>query len=164
MSNTGPSDGLMDKIVRKVARTLAQAEREFYKGLMEDSARVEKTMEKTFDGLEELWERSKGETDSVDKLKAKTRSRTQNVGLGREVLVDIFEGQEEITIVAGLPGVEKDDINVYLEDGKLKIEAGRYFKDIKLPQKVREDPVETDYRNGVLTLKFEVINRDKNRE
>ncbi len=156
MSSTGPFEDFMDKVIKKVARTLAQAEKEFTKGLMEDSARVEKTMEKTFDGLEELWGKNK-DIDSEDNLKVKTRSRTQNVGLGREVLVDIFEDEEAITIVAGLPGVEKEEINVYLEDGRLKIEAGRYFKDIKLPRRVKEDPVETEYRNGVLTLKFEVV-------
>lgn len=157
MSNTGPSDGLMDKIVRKVARTLVHAEKEFYKGLMEDSARVEETMEKTFNGLEELWEKNKGELESEESLKVKKRSKTQNLGSGKEVLVDLFEDEEIITIVAGLPGVEKEDINIYLEDSRLEIEAGKFFKEIKLPRKVREDPVETDFRNGVLTLKFEVI-------
>ncbi|MFO7968413.1 MAG: Hsp20/alpha crystallin family protein [Archaeoglobaceae archaeon] len=161
MSNTGPFEDFMDKVIKKVARTLARAEREFYKGLEEDATRVEKTMEKTFDGLEELWEKNKGELESDDNLKVKTSSKasskTQNVGLGKEVLVDIFEDKEEIIIVAGLPGVEKEDISVYLEDSRLKIEAGRYFKDIKLPRKVKEDPVETDYRNGVLTLRFEIL-------
>ncbi|MFP3908251.1 MAG: Hsp20/alpha crystallin family protein [Halobacteriota archaeon] len=161
MSITGPFDGLTDKIIKKVAKTLAQAEREFYKGLMEDSAKEEKSTEKTFDGLKDLWQKNKGEQeseDSTDNLRVKTRSRskTQNLGGGKDILVDIFEDQEVITIVAGLPGVEKEDINIFLEDSKLKIKAGRYFKEIKLPKKVKEDPVETDFRNGVLTLKFEV--------
>lgn len=157
MSNTGPFEDIMDKIIKKVARTLVQAEKEFYKGLMEDSARVEKTMENTFEGLEELWEKNKGELESEDSLRVKTRSKTQNKGTGKEILVDIFEDEEAITIVAGLPGVEKEDINIYLEDSRLKIEAGRYFREIKLPRKVKEDPVETDFRNGVLTLKFELM-------
>lgn len=147
----------MDKIVRKVARTLVQAEKEFYKGLREDSSRVEKAMEKTFDGLEDLWEKNSEALKSEDSLKVKKRSKTKNLGSGKEVLVDLFEDEEAITIVAGLPGVEKEDINIYLKDGRLEIEAGRYFKEIELPRKVKEDPVEKDFHNGVLTLKFEVI-------
>lgn len=157
MKNTGPFDDFMDKVIKKVARTLAQAEREFYKGLREDSSREEKTMEDAFDGLEELWGKNKGDLGSEDSLKVKTRSKTQNLGSGKEILVDIFEEEETIAIVAGLPGVEKEDINVYLKDSRLEIEAGRYFKEIKLPRNVKEDPVEKDFRNGVLTLKFEVM-------
>lgn len=156
MKNTGPFDNLMDKAIKKVARTLAQVEREFYKGLREDSSREEKTMEDAFDDFEGLWEKSNGEF-SEDSLKVKTRSKTQSLGLGKEILVDIFEGEGTITIVAGLPGVEKEDINVYLKDSRLEIEAGRYFKEIRLPRNVKEDPVEKDFRNGVLTLKFEIM-------
>ena len=59
-----------------------------------------------------------------------------------EPAVDIFEDENGITLVAELPGVEKDDIELNLTEGMLTLNASRgevsYLK--KVPLKFSPDP------------------------
>ncbi|MEM0020879.1 MAG: archaeal heat shock protein Hsp20 [Fervidicoccaceae archaeon] len=78
----------------------------------------------------------------------------------REPLVDVFESGNTLTIVAELPGVEKDKIDVKVHEGKLIIRASngerKYYKEIELPKKVKKESAKAQYRNGVLEVKFEL--------
>ena len=83
----------------------------------------------------------------------------------REPLIDVIEGDEEVTIVAELPGVEKEDIN--LDVGKETIgidvntEKRKYHKTLKLPCTVRAESAKAKYKNGVLEVKLKRIERRK---
>ncbi len=74
----------------------------------------------------------------------------------REPLVDVFDEQEAIRVIAELPGVEAHDIKVELEGDILTIAAEgkdrKYTKEILLPAKGTREALKTSYRNGILEV------------
>ncbi len=93
---------------------------------------------------------------------------TQNAAFN----LDVHETDTHYTVVADLPGLTTDSINVRLHEGVLTISAdvvrpevaegtrvhiqerfyGSLSRSINLPQPVNADAVEATYENGVLTL------------
>ena len=79
------------------------------------------------------------------------------VAEAREPLVDVFDEGEWILVVAELPGVEKDDIQIEVQDDILSLStAGRakYVREILLPSFVVPATMETSYRNGILEVRL----------
>lgn len=76
----------------------------------------------------------------------------------REPLVDVFETECEVHIVAELPGVDKKDIDLEGTEDSLTIRVDtseyKYYKEIALPAKVRVREAKTSYKNGVLEVIF----------
>jgi len=76
----------------------------------------------------------------------------------REPLVDVIDGEEEVTVIAELPGVSKEDIDLKTDDKTLTIkvdnEKRRYFKEVSLPAKIKSDSVKATYKNGILEVKL----------
>ena len=74
----------------------------------------------------------------------------------REPLVDIFEENNEIKVVAELPGVEKKDIKLYATTDRLTISVDtperKYYKEIDLPTEVDNTTPKTRYKNGILEV------------
>jgi HSP20 family protein len=72
----------------------------------------------------------------------------------REPLVDIIEEPDQIKIITELPGVEKDDIQLYATEKTLTIDVTnpehRYHKKLELPVAVNEETATSTCRNGVL--------------
>jgi len=83
----------------------------------------------------------------------------------REPLVDIIETDGEVHVVAELPGVDKKDIQLHATEETLTISVDipqrRYFKDVKLPVRVRVTEARTNYKNGVLEVTFPKIEKEK---
>lgn len=79
----------------------------------------------------------------------------------REPIVDVFDEEDRISVIAELPGVSEDEIKVEVAGDILNLMAAsrdrRYAKEILLPSKVKPESVKTSYRNGILeiTLKKE---------
>lgn len=93
---------------------------------------------------------------------------TQNASFN----LDVHESDTHYTVVADLPGLSADSINVRLHEGVLTISAevvrtepaegtrvhiqervvGTLSRSLNLPQPVNADAVEATYENGVLTL------------
>ena len=73
----------------------------------------------------------------------------------REPLVDVMNKEEVITILAELPGVNKDEIKVKVGDSHDKLEVsvpGKFYKCIDLPEKVKPKLGHAHYNNGVLEI------------
>ncbi len=74
----------------------------------------------------------------------------------REPLVDVIECDEEVTVTVEMPGVEKDDIDLSVNDDTLAIKAHRgnrnYSKTVKLPCPVIPDSTKATYKNGILDV------------
>jgi HSP20 family protein len=72
----------------------------------------------------------------------------------REPLVDVIQETEQVKVITELPGVEKDDIQLYATERTLTIDVTnperRYHKELELPFEVEEDSATSTYRNGVL--------------
>lgn len=82
----------------------------------------------------------------------------------REPLVDVIEGDREVMVVAELPGIETEDISLYLSEDILRIDvdtvARRYHKKLKLPCRIRSDTARATYKNGVLEVRLGRAERD----
>lgn len=79
----------------------------------------------------------------------------------REPIVDVFDEEDHILVIAELPGVSEDKIKVEVAGDILNLTASgkdrKYAKEILLPSKVKADSARSSYKNGVLeiTLKKE---------
>jgi HSP20 family protein len=88
----------------------------------------------------------------------KTIPTTFNKGLpsGREPLVDVIQTDENVKVIAELPGVEKEDVDLEIGENRLVIkvdtEKRKYYKDVKLPATVDSEKITAKYNNGVLEV------------
>ncbi|MBN1682377.1 Hsp20/alpha crystallin family protein [Candidatus Bathyarchaeota archaeon] len=72
----------------------------------------------------------------------------------REPLIDIIEEIDQVKIIAEIPGVEKEEINLFLIPKKLTINVTnpdkKYFKEIDFLFEVDENTATSTYKNGIL--------------
>jgi HSP20 family protein len=76
----------------------------------------------------------------------------------REPLVDVFDEKDHVLVVAEMPGVAEEDVDVELNDDILTIVAGRgekkYRKEVLLPESFSPGQMSRLCRNGVLEVKL----------
>ena len=76
----------------------------------------------------------------------------------REPLLDVLEEEDEVLVVAELPGVTKQDINVHASGNKITISVDkprkRYHRELHLPAEVDSKTIKTSYKNGVLGVRL----------
>ena len=76
----------------------------------------------------------------------------------REPLVDVIKGDEEIRVVAEVPGVAKEELKVTADENTVTIESltgeQRYRKRIDLPETVDPKSAKSTYKNGILEVSF----------
>jgi HSP20 family protein len=86
--------------------------------------------------------------------------------------VDIVEGENAFNIAFDLPGIEKNDINILVNEGLLTVKGerkvtelsdekyfrnferpgGKFSRSFRLPDYVDENAIKASYKNGVLNL------------
>ncbi|SEQ87642.1 Hsp20/alpha crystallin family protein [Natrinema salaciae] len=80
-------------------------------------------------------------------------------GFGMDTHVDIHETDDEVRVVADLPGVEKDNIELECDGKTLTISAEsehrQYDERVSLPTRVNEHTASATYNNGVLEVVFD---------
>lgn len=101
----------------------------------------------------------------ADVAREETRGRARHL----RPPVDIYETAAGLTVVADLPGVEKDAIEIRVDNGVLLIEGQtrpvapgdpvwsefqllNFFREFLLPDEVDQDKINADLRHGVLTV------------
>jgi HSP20 family protein len=75
----------------------------------------------------------------------------------REPLVDVFDEEQEIVIVAELPGVAEEEVHIEIQDDILSLETTgerKYAKEILLPEPVDAATLQKAYKNGILELRL----------
>jgi HSP20 family protein len=78
----------------------------------------------------------------------------------REPMVDVFDEDGVVLVVAEMPGASEADITMTVEGSVLKLRADgehRYAKDVTLPAKTEPEPARKVYRNGLIELRFNKI-------
>lgn len=92
------------------------------------------------------------------------RSRQPSSGVGepplkkqREVIVDVFDEEDYIKVIAELPGVAEQDIKTEVTGNLLTISATglsrEYYKELTLPCPVKGE-INSNYNNGILQIKL----------
>lgn len=98
--------------------------------------------------------------------------RTANTPSANMLALDVHDSNESYTIIANLPGIDADQINISYHDGTLTISAeiskteakedhrvlvqermhGNFTRSLNLPQPIDIEQAQADFNNGVLTL------------
>jgi len=88
------------------------------------------------------------------------------------ILIDVIQKGDELSVVASLPGVDPDGIDVAVEDNVLTLKAvrkgeaeeegsrylirerpaGSFYRALRLPQTVDTNKIRSHYEHGVLTI------------
>lgn len=80
-------------------------------------------------------------------------------GFGEDAHVDVHETESVVRVVADLPGVEQDDIDLRCDGEVLTItveNARRHVQErITLPARVDEHSASATFKNGILEVEFD---------
>jgi len=99
------------------------------------------------------------------------REETRSTGRVLVPAIDIFESEEDLTLIADMPGVDKEGLDINLEKGMLTLKGhmavqGRgnnllrefstadYYRQFKVSEHIDADKSTAELTNGVLTLKI----------
>ena len=86
----------------------------------------------------------------------------------RKPLVDVFDTDRTVQIVAEMPGIEKEDVELDVEGRELEIKASRgdrrYHEFVELPADVDIDSARASYRNGVLDITLNKVEKNKGKK
>ena len=97
------------------------------------------------------------------------REETRSVGRILTPAVDIFETEDKITLIADMPGVKKDGLDINLEKGVLTLNGevsierrgkslmrefsvANYYRQFKISEHIDAEKTSAELSNGVLTL------------
>lgn len=76
----------------------------------------------------------------------------------REPMVDVFDEDNEVVVVAEIPGVEANDLQLEVRDDILLLAAShgdrKYSKEVLLPCAVQPDTIKSSYHNGVAEIRL----------
>jgi HSP20 family molecular chaperone IbpA len=80
-------------------------------------------------------------------------------------LIDIFQENNWITIIAQIAGFNKETLKIDVKDQKLTLSAKqkdrRYYKSLNLPKVVIPNIMQTTYKNGVLEIKLRKAQKEQ---
>ena len=110
-------------------------------------------------------------SNEVQKESTPNREITRNPETYITPLVDIYETNEALSVVADMPGVSRDDLNVRIDKGVLTIEGKmrprefkdcnwhlreyrslNFFRQFEIPDSINREKIGADFKHGVLTL------------
>lgn len=108
-------------------------------------------------------------------IKREAEGNTERTVSGRYFTpaADIFETAKELVLMVDMPGVQKDRVNIRLDNDELEIEGqvsaegfekmqvlfseyniGNYYRRFSLSNEIQKDSIEAGMKDGVLTLRL----------
>jgi HSP20 family molecular chaperone IbpA len=128
-------------------------------------------------------DRESKEIQVKDKQEVTSPAEQTRPGLVFTPDVDIFETETTITMLADLPGVRPEDLNIDLRDNTLTIsgeifpveggdeedilieyETGKYYRQFTLSEVIAQDKIDAKLTNGVLRLTLPKVEKAKPRK
>ena len=122
------------------------------------------------------------ELEARPKQKVERREETTRPGAYFQPAVDILETKDELVLVADMPGVPSDGVDVGLEGDELSIEGrvrtgdydglkplyceygvGSYYRRFTLGEMIDRDGIKAQMKNGVLELRLPKAERARAR-
>ena len=122
------------------------------------------------------------ELEAKPKQKVERRDETTRPGTFFQPAVDIFETKDELVLVADMPGVPPDGVDVDLEGDELSIEGrvrsgeydglkplyveygvGGYYRRFTLGEMIDREGIKAQMKNGVLVLRLPKAERARAR-
>lgn len=83
----------------------------------------------------------------------------------REPLIDVQETEKQITVIAEIPGVSKEDVDLEITTDNLTIkvdnENRKYYKEISLPAEIDTNSGQAKFNNGVLSITLQKLKPKK---
>jgi HSP20 family protein len=95
---------------------------------------------------------------------------------------DIYEAENDLTVILEMPGVEKKNVDIRVEDGVLNVEGrldltkyqglqplyteyniGHYARSFRLSSKIDQNKIAAEMTDGVLSLKLPKVEEAKSR-
>ncbi|HHV93812.1 MAG TPA: Hsp20/alpha crystallin family protein [Firmicutes bacterium] len=103
------------------------------------------------------------------------------LGEGRVPKVDIYQTESEVIVSAEVPGVSKEDLQLYVDESSVRIsgqmEQNKEFRDehiyrterqfgsfartVSLPAEVKPDEARAEYKDGILSVRIPKKNPGK---
>jgi HSP20 family protein len=97
--------------------------------------------------------------DEIERMMDQMAGGNSDAGFASETHVDVFEEKDGVRVVADLPGVEKDAIDLKCDGEILTISAANdrreYDERLRLPVRVDEHSAQATFNNGVLEVTFD---------
>jgi HSP20 family protein len=97
-------------------------------------------------------------------------------------VADIYEADQDLTIILEMPGVEKSNVEISVDDGVLNVEGrldlakyqglqplyteyniGHYARSFRLSSKIDQNKIAAEMKDGVLSLKLPKVEEAKPR-
>ncbi len=76
----------------------------------------------------------------------------------REPLIDVISSDDEVKVIAEIPGVSKENIKVTATENNVTLDTDtperKYHKETELPDAVEPNTARSTYKNGVLEITF----------
>lgn len=113
-----------------------------------------------------------------EKQEAATPAEQIKPGLVFTPAVDIFESEREITVLADMPGVKADNLNIDLRDNVLTLigeitpfegpdeqdilieyEVGKYYRQFTLSEVIDQSKIDAKITDGVLRLNLPKVEK-----
>ena len=111
-------------------------------------------------------------TDQAVKERDQNLAEAHDAGLLARPRVDVLETENEVLLLADLPGVKSDAVDVRFENGELTIhgrrfagnadkrralteyEPAHYHRSFRLTEDIAAERIEAELKNGVLSVRL----------
>jgi len=140
----GNKDSYFKKLSKRMLKEMEEIEKAIKSGKLQGEWEVKPIEEPSVKGYVARGRFQLGEPLTLPK---------QAVDEVREPLTDVFEEQDHVKLYVELPGVEKNDIQLNVAEGRAEVKAKNFYKVIDLPTRhVEFEKATANYKNGVLEV------------
>ncbi len=104
--------------------------------------------------------------DSFGNIKPEPYSGKPEVNRTREPLVEVIEEDDKLVVIAEMPGVIKEDVEIKATSRSLTIstklnsDSINYYKEIELPSPINSDYAKARLQNGILEVKLKKLDEE----